>query len=503
MGTAASRVTGLLRTVALAWALGVGTVSDAYNTANTAPNMLFALVAGGVLSSALVPMLAAARSEESRVEDASVVLGTVTALSVAMGAAMFLSAPWLMQMLASGASGRAGQQELLDLGTQWMRVFALQIPCYAVSVAAMGVLTSRRRLTLGAAAGVATNVVTIAAAVGFVVLSGTSRPRPTLVPSDAVAILGWGTTLGVALMAGIQLWEARRALPGLRFTPRWRHRAVVELRRLGGWMLLYVAVNQIGLAAVIVFASTITGGVSGYQWAFMLMQLPYAVVAVSLFSSAFPDLAGAASRGEDLRPRFTSSALRTVDLLLPAAAGLALLAGPLAVVAVGAGAPLVHAALLGFAASLLPFSLFQLLCRVSYAGADARRPAMVNIVVNAAMLAVDLVVLALPLGSRGSLTGLALGHAASYVVGCAVLHRSLRRSGALVLAGSALVRGAAAPVLATAALAAVVLVLPVPVEGTRLESSLWLVAATVVGAAVYGVAHRYVASSRSSPAEVH
>ena len=48
-GTAVSRGTGLLRTVALAWALGVSTLGDAYNTANTAPNMIFALTAGGAL----------------------------------------------------------------------------------------------------------------------------------------------------------------------------------------------------------------------------------------------------------------------------------------------------------------------------------------------------------------------------------------------------------------------------------------------------------------------
>ena len=56
VGTALSRITGLLRVSALTAALGLTAVADTYNLSNTAPNILYELVLGGVLSSTLVPL---------------------------------------------------------------------------------------------------------------------------------------------------------------------------------------------------------------------------------------------------------------------------------------------------------------------------------------------------------------------------------------------------------------------------------------------------------------
>ena len=56
VGTAVSRLTGLLRIVALAWALGQTPVADAFNLANTTPNMLYDIVLGGVLSATFIPV---------------------------------------------------------------------------------------------------------------------------------------------------------------------------------------------------------------------------------------------------------------------------------------------------------------------------------------------------------------------------------------------------------------------------------------------------------------
>lgn len=505
VGTAGSRATGLLRTVALAGALGVGRLSDAYNTANTAPNMLFALVAGGVLSASLVPMLARHVESADRRERASVMLGTVTMIGVGMALVMALGAPWLMRLLASGAGGRPGEQELLALGTTWMRIFALQIPCYAVSVAAVGVLTAHRRLTLGAAAGIVTNVITIAAAIAFVVAAGTSRPALDAVPRRAVLVLGWGTTVSVAAMAALQLWGARRVVPGLRFAPRLRHPVVSELGRLGRWVFVYVSVNQIGLAAVVAMASSVSGGVSAYQWAFMLMQLPYAVVGVSVFSAAYPALAEAADRQSDLSARVARPAFTATALLLPAAAGLFVLAPPLAALTIGNGSPLVAMALRGFAVSLVPFSMFQLLTRVCYARSDARTPALVNIAANATMLVVDAVVLVLPLSPGSTVMGLALGHAASYFAGCAGLTVLLRRDGVLVGRVATAARRLAAPVAATAIMAVGLALLPMPSTFGRSTALRWSTLGTTAGLVLYIVAFAALrapgrrAATRTSP----
>lgn len=484
-GTALSRATGLARTVALAAALGVGSLSDAYNTANTAPNMLFALAAGGVLGSALVPMLAREEDDERRAELASVVLGTVTVLALVAATAMALGAPLLMRLLAAGAGDREDRGDLLAVGTTWMRIFAPQVALYAVGVTSTGVMAARGRLVLGAAAPVATNVLTVLAAGAAIAASGGRAPSAGDVPASAVTWLGWGTTAAVAAMVAIQLWGARRTEPGLRFAPRVHHRAVTELRRLGGWVLLYVVVNQVALGVVVALASAVDGGVTAYQWAFMLMQLPYAVVAVSVFSGAFPEISRAAARGPDVTAEVTAPARTALALLVPAAAGLALLAPVVAAAAVGPdGGPLVAAGLRGFAVSLIPFSVFQLLTRASYAASDARTPALVNIAVNASMLVVDLAVLGAAGGARARVTGLALGHAVSYVVGCAVLGRLLVRRGAL--RGRPAATGVAGSVAATALMAAVLLAAPLPSRPATRPAAL---AAAVAGVALGGTAY--------------
>ena len=55
-GTTLSRVTGVIRQMALAYAVGAFALADAYNLANTIPNILVDIVIGGVLAATFVPV---------------------------------------------------------------------------------------------------------------------------------------------------------------------------------------------------------------------------------------------------------------------------------------------------------------------------------------------------------------------------------------------------------------------------------------------------------------
>lgn len=484
-GTSLSRATGLMRTIALASALGVSALGDAYNTANTAPNMLFQLAAGGLLSSAVVPLLAREVDERRRAEAASVLLGVVVIAGVLGSLLLAWAAPAVMGVLTIGARGRSDYEEFVGVGTSWLRMFAPQVLLYAVSVLSMGMLQARGRLGVGAVAPVATNVMTMVAAVAFIAQSR-SGVTPGTVGADAVAVLGWGTTAGVAAMAGIQFAAARRSMPGLRMRLALRDPVLGDLRRLGTWVLLYVVVNQLGYAAVVALASSVEGGVTAYQWAFVLMQLPYAVIAVSVYSAAYPRLARAAAGEGDLRLEVARSARLAMSLLVPAGVGLAILSVPLAHAVVGrAGAGLVAAALVGFAASLVPFSLFQLLTRTCYARLDGRTPALVNVVVNVFNVGFDLAVVSQVDRPGLRVAGLAAGHAISYVAGCVLLSRALGRTTGL--AGAHLVSGTV-PVAVASMVMAVVLAGPaVVLAGTtpRLSAALGTLLAGIVGAAIF------------------
>jgi len=425
VGTTLSRATGFLRTMALAGALGVSATSDAYNTANTAPNMIFVLVAGGALSAAVVPLLV--RSADDRTEVASALLGATVAVGVAASAAVAVLAPLIMQVLTAGARGRPGYEAFDALGTSWLRMFAPQVALYAVSVMAVAIMTARRHLALGAVAPVATNVATMVASLAFIAVSGGRVADPGDVSATGERILGWGTTAAVAAMAGIQLLGARRSEPGLRATFAPTHPAVRELVRVGGGGSIYVVTNQVGLAAVTAIASSVRGGITAYQWGFMVMQLPYAVVAVSVLSAAVPAIA-AADAPRVRADRIARPIRVTFRWLWPAAIGIFAVAAPASRIVVGdAQVQLVEAAVSGFAVSLVPFSLFQVLVRTSYALRDRRSPAVVNVAVNGVNVVAAAAAMFLADTAAERVLGLALSHAASYVVGCAVLGARLVR----------------------------------------------------------------------------
>lgn len=433
VATAFSRASGFARTVALAAVLGVTAVGDAYNTANTVPNMVFTLVVGGVLTSAVVPILVEAQHRgQGTAGAAGALLGAAAAVGLVFSLIVAAAAPLIVGLLTSGAADRDGYDAYSAMTTTWLRWFAPQIGLYAVGVLAVSIMTAQRRLFLGAAAPILTNVITIA--VLATLLGRSSRETHALTAAD-VRLLGAGTTAAVAAATAIQLWGARRAVPGLR--PRWdpRHQALNGIGRRAGWMLVYVGANQVGLMVVVAVAARTPGGISAYQWAFAVMQLPYALIAVSIMSAAYPAIAEAARAGTGLGTQVQATAVAGLRWLVPAAVGLALLARPIAVIVVGEdGSRLVAAALVGFALSLVPFTVFQLLTRVSYAHGDTRSPAGVNVTVNLANIAAAIVLVAAARTTVQSLTALAFAHAGSYIVGVIGLGALLVRRGRVSIA---------------------------------------------------------------------
>ena len=485
VATALSRATGLARTLAIAWALGATALGDAFNVANTAPNMIFQLTAGGVLSSAIVPILARAGTDQERRDRAAALYGFVVGAGVVASVALGLGAHLVAAVLTLGATGRGDHGDLVATATTWLRWFSPQVLAYAIGVYGVAVMTHHRRLVLGAAASIATNIMTIAGAVAFVAVQGSPRPPISAARGAAVAALGIATTGGVLVMAGLQVWGAHRVEPGLRVRLRPRDPAIADVRGVAPWVTLYVVVNQLGLAAVTAMASSVRGGVSAYQWAFTVMQLPHAIIAVTVISTVFPRVAAAAAVEDDPNVHLVPAVRALSRVLVPSAAALAAVSPVLGVALVGDdGSGLVGAGVAAFAIGLLPFSLFQLATRTSYAYQDARTPALVNIGVNLVNVAVDAAVLAFVTDDGLRVAGLALGHATSYAFGVAVLTRLLaRRRAVRLLAGLApLSRPALAAVSVGAATALASQVLP---RGTQWEALAAVAAAAVVGVVVF------------------
>jgi putative peptidoglycan lipid II flippase len=435
-GTLLSRVTGLLRVSVTLAALGVTVVSDAYNTANTTPNIIYELVLGGVLTSVFVPVLVGRAKERGRAEQFEATQRFLTiALVVLSGVAVVgaLAAPLIMRVYLSAVTDPIRRAQEAELGTFFLRWFMPQIVFYGLGAVAAGLLTANRRFAAQMYAPVLNNLVVIVTMLAFIAMRGPTVPHVATITLAEKTLLGAGTTLGVVAMT-VALWPALHGI-GFRWRLRWdwRHETVRHLFHLARWVVVYVIANQIAYLIIILLASRISAGAyTIYSQAFVFFSLPHAIVAVSIFTALLPGLAERWGLGDrdGVRELFSRGFRDTMIAMIPAAAGYFILAGPIVALLAGHGAvraadlPVMARTLAAFAVGLPFFSAFQLLTRTLYATHDSRTPALVNIGVGVVNIAADLV---LAFALHRGVTGLALGHAMSYLFGSIVLFAIVRR----------------------------------------------------------------------------
>lgn len=427
-GTLASRLTGLLRWVAAAYAMGAtaSRLADAYQFANTAPNQLYELALGGVLTSVLVPIFVDELAKHDREEGwrhISNVFWTALAMGFAASALLLAAAPLVISLTAAGLSGHDR-----DLAITLLRLFSFQILFYALNALCGGVLNSRRHFAVPAFTPVLNNLVVIGVFVWF--SAALSGPATTDISASMVWLLGLGTTVGVAAMALGNIPALPRV--GARLRPHVDLRAPVlrRLVRLSTWTVLYVVVNQIGLVVIQRLASNEQGAYAAWNYAFLFFQLPNGLFAVSVMTALLPGLAERASRGDmaGFRSRFGEGLRLSAFLVLPASIALIAFSGPLISLFFeygnfGAGdRDLVASVLRMFSLGLVPFTLFMLTLRSFYALKDTRTPFLVNAAATAA---------AIPLyvwfDSLWGVQGMALAYSLSYLFAAVLGWWALRR----------------------------------------------------------------------------
>jgi putative peptidoglycan lipid II flippase len=389
-----SRLTGFARVVATASALGIATLGDTYQRTNQVSNVLFELLAGGMLFSVLVPSFVDVlhrgdRTEARRLAGALLSRG-VLALAVVAAVGLLAARP-LMSALSSEAHD-ASREAQVRLGVFWLWFVMPQLVFYAAGSVVSALLQAERRFVATSLAPACNNLIVTATMVAFAVTHDPDRGL-ALTTGEKV-LLGGGTLAGSVAMTIVPFAAARRA--GLGVRPRW-NAATGSLRPLakrGLWGAGHVGLNQVLLLATVVLAGRVDGGVIANQTAFTFFLLPHALLAHPIFTALYPRLARDATAG-DLRSfcRDLSTGLRTmVVLLLPASAVIAVAAAPaLSLVRLGQlderGARLVAIVLAGYLVGLAGYSTFFLLTRASYALEDARRPTVVNLWVTVASVA--------------------------------------------------------------------------------------------------------------------
>ena len=447
LGTVASRGTGFLRTAVLASVLGVEGVAAAYNVANTTPNIVYELLLGGVLTSVVVPLLVrAAKEDEDGGSAYAQRLLTLTVL-VLGGAAILLvlAAPLLIDLYAGDLDPASR-----DLAVTFARFFLPQVLFYGAGAVLGAILNVRGSFAPPMWAPVLNNLVVIATGLVFLILRGSAELTAQSLTSGQITLLGIGTTLGIVAQT-VALVPSLRAA-GFSLRPRGGF-AQLGLRKVGHlakWVLIYVVANQLAYLVVVRLSSAEElvadgRGYPSYVYAFVLWQLPHAVVAVSVITALLPRMSRAAADGrtEDLRAALNRGLRLTVAVLVPAAVGFLVLGRELATLVFARGEVSVDEAryiglLLGvFALGLVPFSTYQLQLRAFYAMQDTRTPTLINLGVNATLVGVGVLLYAL-LPQDLKVAGLAAGHAASFLGGLVLCSLVLSRrigglDGALVV----------------------------------------------------------------------
>jgi putative peptidoglycan lipid II flippase len=417
LGTLISRITGLLRVGVLGWALGQDFRTDAYNSANNAPNAVYELLVGGVLSATLVPVFTEHLEKDDDEATSAVVSVAAIAITVLTAIAV-MAAPLIFRLFSLNPADDVDPERFRALGSDFAYLLLPQIFFYGLMALASALVNARRHFFAPAWAPILNNIVVI-----VVLVMMKSRRDDIGVHFSATLLLGLGTTTGIALMTIVTLPALRRAGVRLRFRPNWRHPAVRKVIRLSGWTFGYVAANQVALVAVQNLARPGSGRVSAYVMAFTFFQLPHALLAVSITTTFVPELARSVQRHDRLQfvERMTLGLRSIAVLTIPASIGFLVLSRPLVAAALQRGnfdaADVVTTsrALAGFAVGLFGFSAYLFILRGFYAHQDTRTPFVVNVVENAIN-----VVLAIVLVHFYDVLGLGLAFGLAYLLAAAL-----------------------------------------------------------------------------------
>jgi putative peptidoglycan lipid II flippase len=465
--TVLSRLAGFGRTVVFTNTVGAGSTGDTYLAANTVPNIVFEVVAGGALASLVVPMLAggiAAGDREQVRRTASALLGWTLLLLVPLAVAVAL----LARPIAAGLLGEdAGDPAQVDLAARLLLVFAPQVVLYGIGVVLTGVLQAHRRFAGPALAPLLSSVVVAAA---YLLFAGTGGSRDVAgLTRPAELVLGVGTTLGVVALSLSLLGPLRGLRLGLRPALRFPVGVAPRVRRLALAGVVTLAGQQ--LVTVVAIRLANAGAPDGTQVvhvaAMTVFLLPWAALAVPLATSVYPALSERAAAGDEpgYRRALAPAAVLTVVTAAVAAAGLVAVAGPVARLFLAsapdaATVPALRAAVVAFAPGLVGYALVALLSRALYARGLWRAPTVCITAGWLVAVAADLVFAAvLPAADRALALG--AGHSVGVTVaGASLLVVLVRVAGPGALTGvprtgaaallAALLAGAAGLATATA-----------------------------------------------------
>jgi len=388
-GTFVSRLLGLVREQAIAYAFGASAATDAFWVAFRIPNFLRRLFAEGSFSVAFVPVLTEVketRTHDDLKELVARTAGTLGAVLLVITALGVLGAPWIARGFAPGS---VDEPTKFALTTDLLRVTFPFLLFVSLTALAGGVLNSFHRFLLPALTPVILNLCMIAGALW-------AAPHFDV----PIMALGWAIFVAGVLQLLLQLPALRQL--DLLSLPRWgwRHPDVRRILKLMVPTLFGSSVAQVNLLLDTLIASfLITGSQTWLAQTDRLLEFPLGIFGVALGTVILPSLSRHhVATDHDGFARALDWGLRTALLIaVPAMLALVLLAKPILATLLQHGRFTAHdvdmaaLSLSALSFGLPAFALVKVVAPAFYARQDTRTPVRAGIVAMIANMAMNLI----------------------------------------------------------------------------------------------------------------
>ena len=370
-----NKITGFGKLLLMTSRFGAGAEADAFAAASQLPELFQALLSGGALSAALIPVYSAYLLSKNDA-DARALAGTVLTLTlllfglVSAGAAYF--APWITQVLLVPDFSPAQQQLTAGL----MQITLISTIIVAVASVVTTLLHANQHFLMPAWGTV---VIDVGHILGLLFLA----------PRFGIYGVAWGSVVGALLLLAIQLPEFTRRQIAPRLRLAWR---LAGMRDLGHLMWPRIITLSTFEAVDLVFirlASQLPdGSISAYYYALLVMvSMPRSLFSTAIASVIFPTLSEQFNTGEqrDLRQTVVYGLHAVMSLIVPSALGLVAL-GPVAITFLfqrgsfnAEDVSLVYGLIAIFGLRLIVETAQDILFLPFYAHHDTRTPMLLNV----------------------------------------------------------------------------------------------------------------------------
>ncbi len=424
-----NKILGILRQLIIARQFGLSADLDVFNVANNVPDMLYALISGGALAVAIIPVLTEVMTQENRAAAWRVFshIANFAFLITALLSLLVAVFAWpLVQHSLGIAPGFSFEQHVLVV--RLMRLNLVGTLIFSMAGLLIAGLQANQHFLLPALAPILYNVGQILGALVLApqesyIISGISLPAVGL----GVDGLVYGVLIGSTLFFLVQI-------PGLiiyrfKWSPKinLKDKDVRKILTMLGPRVVSMFLYQLTFIARDNIASRLPlGSVSALTYGWMILQVPETLIGTAIGTALLPTISEQFAKKESAAFKETVYSIQRIliALAIPSAILLAVVLPPFLEFAFGfdeAGTQLMLWVTRAFLVGLVSHCLLELGSRIYFARQNAVMPLIASSL-NFGVYILTGILLAKPLGA----SGLALADAAAFSAQSAFLFISFR-----------------------------------------------------------------------------